>query len=319
MAIKKKSGKVEVEEKGRAAANGDVPPVEDDLFVLLDRIQPDAGDKPDDFLAKLSQKIADEDGARGQALVVANLHRVRIGLELLSERDKGLPAGESMADWQERRAKALGMKARNLRYIISAAEEIAEARTLAKILPIRVLARGLTRIPRTVMTFVSTGKFATPPAALTQSQRRGKLLAQFARLGDRAERFGESEWFWANVRSWVPGPLVQNPPAHAPKPKSKSPSSPRPVPKTVKANTGPKKTGAKPAAPDGLHEGMTIRLLAGKNKGCTAVLGRFEPKFGNAVKQITNAKGQRVRSRSGESAKTWVRPDQRGKTWEVVA
>ena len=185
--------------KGKKAGKASKPTTEDDVFTLLDTIQPDAGDGTEAFLVKLSQKVDTEEGARGQALVAANLHRVKIGMELLDELEKGLPKGESMEDFQKRRAKVLGMKARNLRYILSAAREITKARTLAKTLPIRVLARGLTKVPKTVGTFVTTGKLTLQPTQMSQEEKRSKMLTQFKLLAAKASSDEDGVWFFFDV------------------------------------------------------------------------------------------------------------------------
>ena len=113
-----------------------------------------AGEARGEYHSRLLAGADDFDGTTLVALLdvaglgaLATLLRIRLGLDLLPEQpDKRRGRGK----WQKETARRLGMKARNLRNYLAAAEAIEEARLLATPLPVAVLTRRLDKIPAVI-------------------------------------------------------------------------------------------------------------------------------------------------------------------------
>ena len=91
---------------------------------------------------------------------LATLLRIRLGIDLLPEQPE---KRRGRGRWQKTTARRLGMRARNLRNYLAAAEAVEEARLLATPLPIAVLLRPLDKIPAGIRLFIETGDLDAPP------------------------------------------------------------------------------------------------------------------------------------------------------------
>jgi DNA adenine methylase len=167
-----------------------------ELYERLDGLgDPNDGEDTDTFVRRL------EDAARKDTKK-ATLHRVRWGMALAKEE----PAkGEERGVWQETKAAEFGIKARQVRNYIAAGRALAEFRErhprLASKMPIEILDKPLTSIPRAVKAFrlkkdinarLPSKKRRSPEKI--EAERKARLTARLSKLVKDSATLKDGQW-----------------------------------------------------------------------------------------------------------------------------
>ena len=139
------------------------------------------GESVEVYRLRLQRQASKHLDRRCCAQVDANLDIIQLGLNLIDEQP---PKGDGRGAWQVQAAKALGIKARQLRTYISAAEVIREADGLAVALPIELLDRPLDKVARAVMRHAGWDRPTERKVSASETARRRSEAALAALLPD---------------------------------------------------------------------------------------------------------------------------------------